>query len=78
MTLVASRELLLTDRVRARALALRDEFPGLRGMLEKMAEGIPVEGMESLLPAVVDRLVTVADYLPGGLRRSPSSTPSAR
>ncbi|WP_404433721.1 transcription-repair coupling factor [Microbacterium lacus] len=65
--LVASRELLLTDNVRERALALRDQFPGLRGMLEKMAEGIPAEGMESLLPALVDGLVTLVDYLPEGV-----------
>ncbi|MDW4571260.1 transcription-repair coupling factor [Microbacterium sp. M3] len=64
VTLLPSRELLLTDAVRGRARQLKDEFPGLAGMLEKMAEGIPVEGMESLLPAVVDRLVTLVDYLP--------------
>ncbi len=62
--LVASRELLLTESVRERARDLASDFPGLRGMLEKMSEGIPVEGMESLLPAVVDRLVTLVDYLP--------------
>lgn len=66
VTLVPSRELLLTDAVRGRARQLKDEFPGLVGMLEKMSEGIPVEGMESLLPAVVDRLVTLVDYLPEG------------
>jgi transcription-repair coupling factor (superfamily II helicase) len=66
VSLVASRELLLTERVRERARDLRDDFPGLRGMLEKMAEGIPVEGMESLLPALADRLVTLVDYLPEG------------
>jgi transcription-repair coupling factor (superfamily II helicase) len=66
VTLLPSRELLLTDAVRGRARELKDEFPGLAGMLEKMAEGIPVEGMESLLPAVVDRLVTLVDYLPEG------------
>ncbi|GAA2006542.1 transcription-repair coupling factor [Microbacterium ulmi] len=62
--LVPSRELLLTSGVRERARQLKDEFPGLRGMLEKMAEGIPVEGMESLTPALVERLVTIVDYLP--------------
>nr|WP_211160294.1 transcription-repair coupling factor [Microbacterium sp. MF43] len=64
ITLLASRELLLTEAVRDRARQLKGEFPGLAGMLEKMSEGIPVEGMESLLPAVVDRLVTLVDYLP--------------
>jgi transcription-repair coupling factor (superfamily II helicase) len=66
VSLVAARELLLTDAVRGRARQLKDEFPGLVGMLEKMAEGIPVEGMESLMPAVVDGLVTLVDYLPEG------------
>ncbi|MGU3646160.1 transcription-repair coupling factor [Microbacterium sp. C23T] len=66
VTLLPSRELLLTEAVRGRARQLKEEFPGLAGMLEKMSEGIPVEGMESLLPAVVDRLVTLVDYLPEG------------
>ncbi|MFV0319608.1 MAG: transcription-repair coupling factor [Microbacterium sp.] len=64
--LVASRELLLTDAVRARARALAAGLPGIRGMLEKMAEGIPVEGMESLTPLLVDRVVSLVDYLPLG------------
>ncbi|GAB2851556.1 transcription-repair coupling factor [Microbacterium insulae] len=64
VSLIPSRELLLTEAVRGRARQLKDEFPGLAGMLERMSEGIPVEGMESLLPAVVDHLVTLADYLP--------------
>jgi transcription-repair coupling factor (superfamily II helicase) len=48
------RELLLTDEVRARARALGEEQPGLSEMLAKLAEGIPVEGMESLAPALLD------------------------
>ncbi len=52
--------------MRDRARELKDEFPGIRGMLEKMAEGIPAEGMESLIPALVDDIVTVVDYLPEG------------
>ncbi|PZU49717.1 MAG: transcription-repair coupling factor [Microbacterium sp.] len=66
VVLVPARELLLTPDVRARAAALQGRFPGLRTMLEKMAEGIPVEGMESLLPAVVDGVVPLVDYLPRG------------
>nr|WP_274638004.1 transcription-repair coupling factor [Microbacterium bovistercoris] len=62
--LLPSRELLLTDTVRERARALADHSPGLRGMLEKLSEGIPAEGMESLTPALVDQLVTLVDYLP--------------
>ena len=44
----------------------RTSSPASAGMLEKMAEGIPVEGMESLIPALVDDIVTVVDYLPEG------------
>ena len=60
-----SRELLLTADVRARARQLAPEFPGIQQMLEKIAEGIPVEGMESLAPALLPRLVPITEYLPG-------------
>ncbi|MFT4052110.1 MAG: transcription-repair coupling factor, partial [Microbacterium sp.] len=66
VTLLPARELLLTAGVRARAAALQERMPGLRTMLEKMSEGIPVEGMESLLPAVADGVVPLVDYLPRG------------
>ncbi len=48
------RELLLTPKIRARAAQLSSEHPELIELLAKVAEGIPVEGMESLLPALVD------------------------
>ena len=48
------RELLLTDAVRARARTLSEQHPALSEMLDKLAEGIPVEGMESLAPALLD------------------------
>ncbi len=62
--LPAARELLITEAVRARAAELVDEYPALAPMLAKVAEGIPVEGMESLTPALVGRLVPLTDYLP--------------
>ncbi len=57
---VACRELLLTDEVRARAAQLAGQQPpqehGVTGsvgeMLAKLAEGIPVDGMEALLPVL--------------------------
>jgi transcription-repair coupling factor (superfamily II helicase) len=48
------RELLLTPSVRGRAAALSEEHPELAEILDKLAEGIPVEGMESLAPALLD------------------------
>lgn len=64
--LPATRELLLTADVRDRARSLVGAFPAIAGMLEKMSEGIPVEGMESLLPAVAGPLVSLAEYFPAG------------
>ena len=64
VSLAPSRELLLTPEVRARAAELGDTFPGIAGMLAKMAEGIPVEGMESLTPVVAGPLISLAECLP--------------
>ncbi|GLZ80969.1 transcription-repair-coupling factor [Actinorhabdospora filicis] len=62
------RELLLTPDVRARAAELAREHPSLAEMLHKLAEGIPVEGMESLAPALLgaDKLELLIDCLPPG------------
>ncbi|MDJ1370822.1 transcription-repair coupling factor [Gulosibacter molinativorax] len=62
--LTPSRELLLTESVRDRAREMAPEFPNIEGLLSKIAEGIPVEGMESLAPALVEKLVPIVDYLP--------------
>ncbi|MFB7103780.1 transcription-repair coupling factor [Streptomyces hydrogenans] len=60
------RELLLTDEVRGRAAALAEEHPELGEMLNKIAEGIAVEGMESLAPVLVDDMELLLDVLPAG------------
>jgi transcription-repair coupling factor (superfamily II helicase) len=60
------RELLLTPAVRDRARQLAAEWPGLHDILGKMAEGITVEGMEALAPALTDRMELLLDYLPAG------------
>ncbi|GAY12644.1 transcription-repair coupling factor [Pseudonocardia sp. N23] len=64
------RELLLTAPVRERAAALahvHENTPQLRELLEKLAEGIPAEGMESLIPALVgDEMQLLTDLLPAG------------
>lgn len=62
--LAPSRELLLSPAVRQRAREMQHEFPSLSTMLAKISEGIPVDGMESLAPALVDRLVPLTHYLP--------------
>lgn len=62
------RELLLTDEVRARAAALAHQHPGLIEVLGKLAEGIAVEGMESLTPALIgdEHMQLLTDLLPAG------------
>src|SRR3954469_18343915 len=60
------REILLTDAVRARAADLADRLPGVADMLGKISEGIAVEGMESLAPALVDEMQPLLDLLPDG------------
>ncbi|GAA2146752.1 transcription-repair coupling factor [Kitasatospora kazusensis] len=60
------RELLLTDEVRARAAELAVSHPELAEILDKIAQGIAVEGMESLAPVLVDDMELLLDVLPAG------------
>ena len=43
--------------MRAWARALTDSIPGAADMLDKIADGITVEGMESLAPVLAGRMV---------------------
>ena len=61
----AVRELLLTDQVRSRAAALAAQSPVLAEMCDKLAEGIAVEGMESLAPVLADGMTTPLQLAPG-------------
>jgi transcription-repair coupling factor (superfamily II helicase) len=60
------RELLLTPEVRRKAAELAEEHPELIEILDKLAEGIPVEGMESLTPVLLgpDSLETLLHCMP--------------
>ena len=59
-----AREVIITPSVAARAREMEHEFPNLSTMLAKIGEGIPVEGMESLAPVLVDAMVPFTSYLP--------------
>jgi transcription-repair coupling factor (superfamily II helicase) len=72
---VPCRELLLTDDVRIRAVELAAEMPIVENrvndtvaeMLAKLADGIPVDGMEALLPVLrPTELALLHDQLPAG------------
>ncbi|GAA4422053.1 transcription-repair coupling factor [Georgenia halophila] len=60
------RELLLNEDVRARAARLVEDLPGARDMLERLSEGIAVEGMESLAPVLAPGMEPVLDLVPDG------------
>ncbi|WP_327039136.1 transcription-repair coupling factor [Micromonospora maris] len=62
------RELLLTPAVRERAAALAQQHPELAEILDKLAGGVPVEGMESLAPALIgaDSMELLLDCMPKG------------
>ncbi|MDX5398262.1 MAG: transcription-repair coupling factor, partial [Actinomycetes bacterium] len=59
-----ARELILTESVRARARALIRTLPGAADMLDRIADGHAVEGMEALTPALVDGMQPVLDLVP--------------
>ncbi|GAA4393083.1 transcription-repair coupling factor [Brevibacterium sp. NPDC049920] len=58
------REVLLTSAVRERARTLIPILPAAREMLEKIADGIAVEGMESLAPVLADGMEPLIACLP--------------
>ena len=61
-----ARELLLTDDVRARARALATAHPQAAEVLDRVAEGLVVDGMEAFAPVLVDRMELLVDLLPAG------------
>ena len=49
--------------MRTRARSLIGSIPNAEDMLESIANAIPVEGMESLMPALVDDMEPVAGMI---------------
>jgi len=58
------REMLLTAEVKHRAIELKDKYPAAAEMLEKISEGIAFEGMESLIPLLIDETETLLSRMP--------------
>ena len=58
------REFILTPEVQKRAAALEKKFPSASEILNKIAAGISCDGMESLIPMLVDELETIAERMP--------------
>jgi transcription-repair coupling factor (superfamily II helicase) len=60
------RELLLTDEIKKRAIKSKSENPGAADLLEKISEGIVFEGMESLIPLLIDKTEVLLSRVPEG------------
>ncbi|GAB3190926.1 transcription-repair coupling factor [Nesterenkonia suensis] len=60
------RELLITEAVQARAKELLPQMPHAQDLLTKIADGIAAEGMESLAPVLVEKMVPLVSQLPSG------------
>ncbi|HZD38595.1 MAG TPA: transcription-repair coupling factor [Actinomycetes bacterium] len=60
------REVRLGAAERSRARQLAHEVMTAHDLLARVAEGLDVEGVESLLPLLYDRLPSLPDYLPAG------------
>ena len=58
------RELLLSPEVKHRAIEVKDAYPAAAEMLEKISEGIAFEGMESLIPLLIDQTETLLSRMP--------------
>jgi transcription-repair coupling factor (superfamily II helicase) len=63
LSIIPCRELLITDAIKARAEQIKSRFPSAIEVLEKISQGISVDGMESLIPFLVDGHETIFDRI---------------
>ena len=63
LSIIPCRELLITDAIKERAEKIKSRFPGAIEVLEKISQGISVDGMESLIPFLVDEHETILDRI---------------
>ncbi|MEY3636151.1 MAG: hypothetical protein RL147_580 [Actinomycetota bacterium] len=66
ITIFPCRELLLTEEVKKRALEAKSKYVGAEKMLDKISEGIVFEGMESLIPLLIEKTETLLARVPKG------------
>lgn len=62
--LFPARELILTEQVQQKARELVAQMPHLADLLERISQGIPAEGMESLTPLLRDDLKSLVQFMP--------------
>ena len=64
LTILPCRELLLTSDIRRRAEDAKSKYPAALEILDRVAQGISTEGMESLIPILVDETETIFQRMP--------------
>ena len=58
------RELLLDTAIKHRAIEIAEDYPAAAEMLSKIAEGMSFEGMESLIPLLIDETESLLSRMP--------------
>ena len=66
LAILPCRELLLTSDIRKRAESAKSKYPSALEILDRVAQGISTEGMESLIPILVDETETILQRMPQG------------
>ncbi len=66
LKILPCRELLLTSDIRTRAESAKSKYPAALEILDRVAQGISTEGMESLIPILIDQTETILQRMPQG------------
>ena len=66
LSILPCRELLLTSDIRKRAESAKSKYPAALEILDRVAQGISTEGMESLIPILVAETETILQRMPKG------------
>ena len=66
LSVLPCRELLLSEDIRGKAEVAKSKYPAAIEILDRVAQGIVTEGMESLIPILVDKTETILQRMPVG------------
>ena len=66
LSVLPCRELLLTQEIRVRAETAKEKYPAALEILDRIAQGITTEGMESLIPILIEKTETILQRMPAG------------
>ena len=66
LSVLPCRELLLTQEIRVRAETAKEKYPAALEILDRIAQGITAEGMESLIPILIEKTETILQRMPAG------------